>query len=561
MVIEFRHSMNNTTDLTLEERLNFTEEYQAIFGDQALDMLYRLKIIEKFIDNKNKPHLFYQVLKNFLFTISSQDPTKFHYEIVRKSLAENDEKALNNTHAIDLLARALVETCNKFNKRLKLPNALDKLINDCRKIDPNRNETLSYYLDFVDFPEANEDFEKQFFEKNGLSIWDNIYFKILKSIGPEGRKRSKEFIEKINKKNDGWDQQFWFKNSASGEPFFHSPALIILASILWEDDVKKRINFSNQNVPALTTSVQTPISKMLSPKNKVIKRDNDIQLFHEDSLIGVVQIPTIPENFFPTVFNGMEKLNSVTGHRLMRHLVLTAFDQMVEGHSDYRVLNLDRGAKEIVDRLGLSAHNAITVVKEIVHAMAYFEFRDLQISGNLIQLTKYKSPITGRKDEGYLITIGTPLLPYKTFDAYKNGDCGLLIPLLKDPPLVNPNQYHAAQYLLQMNIMGEFSKQSIQLVTDGVIQITENQWKKSAQLCGLTSEILPKIQDRWTQDGNNGAKFLERVEDDFYTLGYEYEKELEFLKRQGKLRINQSNRGKASNIKKIKAKQRKKTKQ
>lgn len=185
--------------------------------------------------------------------------------------------------------------------------------------------------------------------------------------------------------------------------------------------------------------------------------------------------------------------------------------------------------------------------------LAYFEFRDSQIAGNLIQLCKYKSPITGRKDEGYLITIGTSLLPYRTFEAYRNGECGLLIPLLKDPPLVNPNQYHAAQYLLQMKFMEEFSKNSIQLFKEGAIQLSPQKLDEYAQISGLTSEILRKVMDRWTQDGDDGAKFLERVEKDFFTLRPEYKKALDFLKRQGEHRIKQSNRGKASAVQKIKA--------
>lgn len=63
--------------------------------------------------------------------------------------------------------------------------------------------------------------------------------------------------------------------------------------------------------------------------------------------------------------------------------------------------------------------------------------------------------------------------------------------------------------------------------------------------------------DRWTQDGDDGAKFLERVGEDFFTLAPAYIKALDFLNRQGERRINQSKRGKASSIKKIKAKQRK----
>src|SRR4029079_19143831 len=109
-----------------------------------------------------------------------------------------------------------------------------------------------------------------------------------------------------------------------------------------------------------------------------------------------IPIPTIPQKIISSVFNGIQKLNTVTGHRLIRFFVQNAFEQMIDGHSDYRVVKHDRGATDITEALGLSGRKSITNIKEIVHAMAYFEFRDSQIAGNLIQLSKYKSPITGR---------------------------------------------------------------------------------------------------------------------------------------------------------------------
>lgn len=552
--------MTNSAELMLEKSLNFSQDYQSKYGDQALDMLNRFKIIEMLLGKQNKPHLFYQILKNFLHTISSQDPTQFHYEICRKALEIKDKKELENIHAVDLLARAFVEACNKLNKKLSLPKVLDKLVSDCRKIDECKYETISYYLDFVECQEANEEFETQFFEENGLSNWDDIYFKLLRSIGEEGKKSSKEYSNKISKKRDGWDQKFWFRQSDKEKSFFHSPAFVILASVLWEDDVKKRVNFSSNQVQAITTSVQTPISQMLAPKNDVKKCDGQIQLFNKYELIGTTKIPTIQQSIFDSVFKGVKKLNSVTGHRLIRFFVQSAFEQIINKYSDHRVLRLDRGAKEVAERLGLKSGNTILIIKEIIHAMAFFYFECPEINGNLIQLKKYKSSKTGRKDEGYEITIGTSLLPYKTFDAYHNGECGLLIPLLKDPPLVNPNQSHAGQYLLQMNIMGEFSNQSIQLANEGVIQLSQEKLNKLSQVCDLRPEVLRKVLERWTQDGDDGAKFLERVEDDFFTLGSEYKKELDFLKKQGEIRITQSHRGKKSVINRDKAKRRKELK-
>ena len=540
-----------------EEYLNLVKMHKETYGQEDLDRLLRLKIIEKIlIEKQQKPHLFIQIVKNFLFSISSQDPNTFHQDIARMSLSTTSEDKQDDS-AIDLLAREILKECKNLEKKLRIPDVLQNYKKQAKEKDLYKDEKISYYLDFIDFPEANEDFEKQFFEKNGLSIWDNKYLKLLNSYGPEGKKRSKEFSNKLKQCEGGWNRQFWFKNPdiSGGERFFHSPAIIILGCVLWEDVVKRRWNLKVKHVAALTTSVQDPISKILAPKNRVIERGNDIQIFHKDSLLGFVQVPTVPQNIISTVFNGMQKLNTVTGHRFIRYLVMSAFDRLVQGHSDHRVLELDRGASEIAELLGLNSNVHKTDIKEIIHAMAHCFFPDPQINGNLIQLSKYTSPKTKRKDEGYLITVGTPLLPYNTFETIKNGACGLLIPLLKDPPLVGSSRSHAGQYLIQMALMGEFSRQSVQFYKEGVIQITEKQLQQFAQACGLTPEVLIKIIDRWTQDGNDGAKFLERVDNDFFTLGIEYKKEAAFLKKQGELRVNRSNGGKASAVQKTMKKQ------
>ena len=107
-----------------------------------------------------------------------------------------------------------------------------------------------------------------------------------------------------------------------------------------------------------------------------------------------------------------------------------------------------------------------------------------------------------------------------------------------------------------MQVMGEFSKNSIQLFKENAIQITQETWEELSQFCCLPQSMLPRVIDRWTQDGNDGAKFLELIEGDFFTLGHEHGKALAFLKDQGKLRIKQSNRRKAGVIKMERAKKR-----
>jgi len=58
----------------------------ATFGEQMLNSAYRFLLIEAHLKGIEKPHVFFQVLKNFLHQLARQDPNQFHYDIAKKSI-------------------------------------------------------------------------------------------------------------------------------------------------------------------------------------------------------------------------------------------------------------------------------------------------------------------------------------------------------------------------------------------------------------------------------------------------------------------------------------------
>lgn len=51
-------------------------------------------------------------------------------------------------------------------------------------------------------------------------------------------------------------------------------------------------------------------------------------------------------------------------------MVESSFEQIIIGHSDYRVLKLDRGATDIAEAMELKGKQHVINIKEILHAMA-----------------------------------------------------------------------------------------------------------------------------------------------------------------------------------------------
>ena len=535
--------MNETFELTIltpQQDNKIVQNQIDSLGIEIFNLLQTLNYLRYEInqESSNKTSVLCQLIKQFLNALSTEDPNTIHYEIVKKILESNEVKLA--AHLRDTFARELCTKIRVLNVKFKLPQEFKDLI---KKIKNNANEAQKKEGCFkgssLDVIET--EFPEKTFKKNNLFLWDYALIDFLKGLGKKtSKEKAKELTEKLSSSDIKKSKNFWFNESPNH--LFFSKAILLLAQIIYEEDIKRLIILNKKQVPALTTSTHEQITQILSPSNSIQKEgESHIKILNQDKIIGSISIPAISQNILKSVFKGAKKLNSVTGHRLIRYFPQAAFNLWASGESDYRVLKHERGATEIAELLGLQSHNHVSNIKEIIQAMAYFQFSQNTFSGNLIQLSKHKSSVTHRNNETYIITVGTPLLPYKTFE-----DGGLLIPLLPDPPLVNPNQYHAHQYLFQMEVMNEFSNQSIFLTKHGFIQITQKMWEKIALSCGINKELLKKVHDRWIQDGTDAPKFLEQTDNEFYTLGEEHHKALQFLKEQGKIRIKNSNRGKAS---------------
>lgn len=493
------------------------------------------------LDGQKKLHIYYQLIKGFIYALATQDYSYMHVYMAKECLKNKTD----DPKAADILARELNNYLKILRIKVKPPEKFKQLLQqtvDAINVasDPKYSDTALdiLFIDPLD-PEDDAITENTFIQRD-LFIIDKYFMQLLKEIGKKGEKIAKEILP--HRKERARDPlSFWinFPTTDENTPIYWSPVIQILTDAIWFDRVEKNIKFGQENVTALTKPVLNEITAILSPLNQVTRHEEEqiIKVVNQQIIIGSALIPAISPTLINCVFKGATKLNTVTGHRLIRHFPIAAFNAKATGISDYRVIKYERGATELAERLGLHGKQHVSNIKEIIHAMAYIEFKQDRISGNLIQLSKVISASTYRR-EAYVITVGTPLLPYQTFE-----DGGLLIPLLKDPPLVNPNQYHAHQYLLQMEIMTVFSNKSVDLAIRKCIEISPEEWEAIALSCGIPKELLKRILDRWTQDGNDAPKFLEHIEGNFYTLGNEHRKELDFLRKQGEKRKSQSIRG------------------
>lgn len=207
------------------------------FSEQLIALACRSTLIEAYRKDIKKPHTFFQLLKHFLATITAEDPSKFHYSIARKALHYVDRDAVDNERSIDMLARELCKACHTLNEQLKMPPICARLLRH-EHIDPQI--ALDPYIIIVELPKAYAALDTHFFMPTGLSIWDHEYLKLLDSIGPIGKRQSRELMKKFTTSDLKWNQYFWFKGDdlKNGNYFFHSPAFLGLAATLWMNTMK-----------------------------------------------------------------------------------------------------------------------------------------------------------------------------------------------------------------------------------------------------------------------------------------------------------------------------------
>ena len=469
----------------------------------------------------------------------SKDPTPVHFVVAREHLEGN---AITDNHAVDMLAREVVTYCQKMQKHFAIALANKEQ----EFVDLKLSDDAGYFLP------GRDSLPNFICEKNDCNLIDLIFAEFIQTTGKAGANAAKIILESAksrfstyknseyqgNHRPGAWS--LWIKMGEKASVF--SPYLSILADVVWKDICEIKWTRETKNVPALTQSVHPSVAKILSPKIEMKEIESKLHMIHSGKVIAT--LPTIDPALIPAVTKGVGSLNSLYHHKLIRYECKAGFENWVSGNADVRLLKFEGGCTEIAERLGIKSKRGTEEVKNILYAQAHMHFYfDDGSSGNLIVLSKFRSPQSGR-EEGIMITLGPQLLPHYTFQTSKKGR--LLIPVPELPPFISSSNSHAAQAALQMLVMQEFADQSIELAETGSIKISNEVWIKLAEEAGLSMSVFKQTLDRWLNDGNDGPRFLAIKDENRYSFGETYNKEEVFLIEQGFLRKKRQHEGKKS---------------
>lgn len=225
------------------------------------------------------------------------------------------------------------------------------------------------------------------------------------------------------------------------------------------------------------------------------------------------------------VENGFKLFGSTTSHRVFRHLVLSGHRQALNGAGDPRVLNFTGAYARIAEDLGLKSKVESDKIRDIIEAMNHHELNIGNRRERVLMRSYTKG--AGPKPAKLEIILGFPLLPnyvQDLKDAFNNkleaSIAKRLIPLVSEPPLIGRKRDHGPQFTFQMAVVNKMRLESNSIVRLGGVTLEKATLEQLANVAGLPIALIDKVIDRWTQDGDDGPKMLERIEGDVYRLAH-----------------------------------------
>jgi hypothetical protein len=233
--------------------------------------------------------------------------------------------------------------------------------------------------------------------------------------------------------------------------FFHK----IIAAIVWNDWVKKRIELLHKKPPALPL-ITLEFARKPMRKGAQFDRENSCILDHNGNPIAKVgrtsplEIPSLELETVQKILakGNAKELSTINSHRLFRWEIVTVTHQLIEGNPDMRALRIEGGFSELATLIGAgSGRKAAEQVREIVIWQAN---TILDMPGEQGNMISYHIRSGGYKTKGMLtLILGEMMLPHYVFQLLgierQKVEGRQLVPIVDIPPLVGRPADHGPQ--------------------------------------------------------------------------------------------------------------------
>jgi hypothetical protein len=302
--------------------------------------------------------------------------------------------------------------------------------------------------------------------------------------------------------------------AAADEPI---PFALPLAILLWRKKVKARAEGRRERQTAISSLIAREVERVCWETGRVVRPAAGGAELVSDRGEVLATIPTLPPEEFEVMQRAVRQLGSLTGHRIIRWLAGEGHQRVLDGEPNPSIITVYGGMEAFAEKIGANSRKAPEEALAVLRAGQ--EFRVTWPGGEVGGLWMYTAfDRTTRGKRAWLeIRLGSILLPfYAKRNLPKHQQW--LVPIVPLPPFVGRPHDFAAQAAFQFKIVGALLDHRIQLVTDGGALLGAEELRRRAEQVGLPVATIPRVLDRWSQDGDDGPAFLERVERDRYNL-------------------------------------------
>jgi hypothetical protein len=329
-----------------------------------------------------------------------------------------------------------------------------------------------------------------------------------------------------------------------------------VAEHLWERKIRPQWERLRDNRPAVVRSVHDDLEEMAFHKGRTVRgknNDSQLELWNEgDDLVA--QTPTLPEQQLARVVEqGTEEFRSITGVRLLVHVIRTTHMQFYRDADDPRVVEVEGGIKELSRQIGdPGSGKSQDRLKKILEAGNHWR----REWNGVVERGLWTWSVDDRTGPGQRshvrIIVGDPLSPQFAHQMPKGERT--LVPIVDIAPLVNPGRYYGPQAAFQQALVRKIVERRKHIPERGgaTLSLIDDLWPMADRL-NLPQSTMKRALDRWTSDGNDGPQFLELVDGQIegqavYHLGdnEKYRRAREFVAETARRSKRASEAGKAS---------------
>jgi hypothetical protein len=214
---------------------------------------------------------------------------------------------------------------------------------------------------------------------------------------------------------------------------------------------------------------------------------------------------------------GTAHLGSLHFYRLLRWLIEEVHQRWRAYEPELVTLEIEGGWREIAAAVGNPGRKGTTITRDLITALGEQPIRWPDGSASPV-VTCVGKTRKGTRPEYLVLRVSEALSPPFVHAVGRGLRGRRLVPLTSLPPFVGRANEQGAQVALQLRFLAHCRVHAKQMLTAGGIEMSDGDWRRLAERCGLPSRMMPEVVGAWLAGDANTPPFLRRASSQRYTL-------------------------------------------